>query len=202
MTGFRFAWGGAQANGVTPDLCTLGKTIGGGLPLAAVAGRADLMRLFDNQAGAQWLMQVGTLSGNPLASVAGLATLEVLSRPGTYEVMHDYGQRIQQMLHDALAPTGIPFQIVGDPMLFDVVFAGHRSAITAIPLPPTRPRKALSIACCANTAFSRARQDLPAPCADRGGSGPDRIRYPSRSYSTDPVTKPLGLLIRLSPGTD
>ena len=83
------------------------------------------MRLFDkSQAGAQWLMQVGTLSGNPLASVAGLATLEVLSRPGTYEVMHDYGQRIQQMLHDALAPTGIPFQIVGDPMLFDVVFAG------------------------------------------------------------------------------
>lgn len=94
------------------------------VPLAAVAGRTDLMRLFDkSQAGAQWLMQVGTLSGNPLASVAGLATLEVLSRPGTYEVMHDYGQCIQQMLHDALAPTGIPFQIVGDPMLFDVVFA-------------------------------------------------------------------------------
>ena len=125
VTGFRFAWGGAQTKyGVTPDLCTLGKTIGGGLPLAAVAGRTDLMRLFDkSQAGAQWLMQVGTLSGNPLASVAGLATLEVLSRPGTYEVMHDYGQRIQQMLHDVLAPTGIPFQIVGDPMLFDVVFA-------------------------------------------------------------------------------
>ena len=125
VTGFRFAWGGAQAKyGVTPDLCTLGKTIGGGLPLAALAGRADLMRLFDkSQAGAQWLMQVGTLSGNPLASVAGLATLEVLSRPGTYEVMHDYGQRIQQMLDDALARTGIPFRIVGDPMLFDVVFA-------------------------------------------------------------------------------
>ena len=125
VTGFRFAWGGAQAKyGVTPDLCTLGKTIGGGLPLAALAGRADLMRLFDkSQAGAQWLMQVGTLSGNPLASVAGLATLGVLSRPGTYEVMHDYGQRIQQMLDDALARTGIPFRIVGDPMLFDVVFA-------------------------------------------------------------------------------
>ena len=125
VTGFRFAWGGAQAKyGVTPDLCTLGKTIGGGLPLAALAGRADLMRLFDkSKAGAQWLMQVGTLSGNPLASVAGLATLGVLSRPGTYEVMHDYGQRIQQMLDDALARTGIPFRIVGDPMLFDVVFA-------------------------------------------------------------------------------
>ena len=51
------------------------------------------------------------------------ATLEVLSRPGTYEVMNKYGQLIQQMLLDALAPTGIPFQIVGDPMLFDVVFA-------------------------------------------------------------------------------
>jgi len=125
VTGFRFAWGGAQAKyGVTPDLCTLGKTIGGGLPLAAVAGRAEIMRLFDKSlAGAQWLMQVGTLSGNPLASVAGLATLEVLSRPRTYEVMSNFGQRIQQMHQDALAPKGIPFQVVGDPMLFDVVFA-------------------------------------------------------------------------------
>ena len=124
VTGFRFAWGGAQAKyGVTPDLCTLGKTIGGGLPLAAVAGRTEIMRLFDkSQAGAQWLMQVGTLSGNPLASVAGLATLEVLSRSGTYAVMVEYGVRIQQMLREALAPTGIPFQLVGDPMLFDVVF--------------------------------------------------------------------------------
>ena len=125
VTGFRFAWGGAQAKyGVTPDLCTLGKPIGGGLPLAAVAGRAEIMRLFDKSlAGAKWLMQVGTLSGNPLASVAGLATLEVLSRPGTYEVMSNFGQRIQQMHQDALAPKGIPFQVVGDPMLFDVVFA-------------------------------------------------------------------------------
>ena len=88
VTGFRFAYGGAQAfYGVTPDLCTLGKIIGGGFPLAAIAGREDIMSLFDRgKAGDErFLTQIGTLSGNPVAAAAGLATLEVLRRPGTYE---------------------------------------------------------------------------------------------------------------------
>ncbi|MEM1302357.1 MAG: aminotransferase class III-fold pyridoxal phosphate-dependent enzyme, partial [Pseudomonadota bacterium] len=81
VTGFRFAWGGAQEHyGVTPDLCTLGKVIGGGFPLAALAGRADIMAHFDKAAVGPdgWLMQTGTLSGNPVAAAAGLKTLEIL----------------------------------------------------------------------------------------------------------------------------
>lgn len=124
VTGFRFAWGGGQEKyGVTPDICTLGKTIGGGMPLAAIAGRQDIMDLFDKSvAGKKWLMQVGTLSGNPVASVAGLKTLEILSRPGQYEKLRGIGQSIKTMLSDALSKTGKPFQIVGDDTLFDVIF--------------------------------------------------------------------------------
>jgi len=83
VTGFRLAYGGAQEKyGVVPDLCTLGKAIGGGFPLAAVVGRKDILSLFDKSAaGHSWLMQIGTLSGNPIASVAGLKTLEILKRP-------------------------------------------------------------------------------------------------------------------------
>ena len=75
VTGFRFAYGGAQEYyGVTPDLCTLGKIVGGGFPLAAIAGRADIMAHFDRGMVGEdgFLMQVGTLSGNPVAAVAGL----------------------------------------------------------------------------------------------------------------------------------
>lgn len=124
VTGFRFAWGGGQEKyGVTPDICTLGKTIGGGMPLAAIAGRQDIMELFDKKiAGKKWLMQVGTLSGNPVASVAGLKTLEILSRPGQYEKLRGIGQSIKAMLSEALTQTGVPFQIVGDDTLFDVIF--------------------------------------------------------------------------------
>ena len=92
VTGFRFAWGGAQAYyGVTPDLCTLGKVIGGGFPLAAIAGKDEVMARFDRARTApeQFVPQVGTLSGNPIAAAAGLATLHVLRRPGTYERLFD-----------------------------------------------------------------------------------------------------------------
>ena len=125
VTGFRFAWGGAQSlYGVVPDLCTLGKTIGGGMPLAAIVGRRDVMSLFDKSvAGDQWLMQVGTLSGNPIAAVAGLKTLEILKRPGQFERLRGLGDRIQAMLHTALSAQGIPHQLVGNPMLFDVMFS-------------------------------------------------------------------------------
>ena len=125
VTGFRFAWGGAQGlYGVIPDLCTLGKTIGGGMPLAAVVGRSDVMSLFDKSvAGDQWLMQVGTLSGNPIAAVAGLKTLEILKRPGQFERLRSLGDRIQAMLQKVLSAQGIPHQLVGHPMLFDVMFS-------------------------------------------------------------------------------
>ena len=97
VTGFRFAYGGAQEfYGVTPDLCTLGKIIGGGFPLAAIAGREDIMSLFDRgKVGRRrFLTQIGTLSGNPVAAVAGLATLEVLRRPGAYEKVFATGREL------------------------------------------------------------------------------------------------------------
>lgn len=126
VTGFRFAYGGAQEHyGVTPDLCTLGKVIGGGFPLAAIAGRADLMDLFDKSvAGDRWLMQLGTLSGNPVASVAGLKTLEILRREGQYDLLRALGGRVQGIFAQALTEQGIAHRIVGDATLFDVVFTG------------------------------------------------------------------------------
>ena len=87
VTGFRFSYGGAQQYyGVTPDLCTLGKIIGGGFPMAAIVGDSDIMAHFDKSlvGDAGFTFQVGTLSGNPVAAVAGLKSLEILRREGTY----------------------------------------------------------------------------------------------------------------------
>ncbi len=125
VTGFRLAYGGAQERyGVTPDLCTLGKVIGGGFPLAAIAGRAELMAHFDkSKVGADgFTFQVGTLSGNPVAAVAGLKTLEILRRPGSYEGMRKTGRAIMAALEANLARVGVPARVVGDPMVFDAVF--------------------------------------------------------------------------------
>ena len=126
VTGFRLAYGGAQElYGVAPDLCTLGKVIGGGFPLAAIAGRKDIMAHFDkNRVGTVgWLMQLGTLSGNPIAAAAGLKSLEILRRDGAYETIRQHGKTVMSHIHDTLGPTGIHYQIVGDPTLFEIVFA-------------------------------------------------------------------------------
>ncbi len=125
VTGFRLAYGGAQERyGVTPDICTLGKITGGGFPLAALGASAEIMKHFDkSQVGeAGWLMQLGTLSGNPVASVAGLKTMEILRREGTYEQLRATGAALQQMQVDELTKAGIPHQICGDETLFDVYF--------------------------------------------------------------------------------
>ena len=125
VTGFRFAYGGAQEYyGVTPDLCTLGKIVGGGFALAAIAGRADIMAHFDRLAVADedFLFQVGTLSGNPVAAVAGLATLEVLKRPGAYEQVFKTGRTLMKGLDELLKNAGIKATVIGEPPLFDVVF--------------------------------------------------------------------------------
>jgi glutamate-1-semialdehyde 2,1-aminomutase len=125
VTGFRFAYGGAQAYyGVTPDLCAMGKVIGGGFPLAAIAGRADIMAHFDRNAVADdsFMPQIGTLSGNPVAAVAGLATLEILKRPGAYETIFATGKKLMQGLDGLLQEAGIPAQVIGEPPLFDVFF--------------------------------------------------------------------------------
>ncbi len=125
VTGFRFDYGGAQAlYGVQPDICTLGKVIGGGFPLAAVVGRADIMAHFDKDVvGADgWLMQLGTLSGNPVAAAAGMKTLEILHRSGSFDTLRANGQRLMSMAGDALSDQGIAHRVVGDPTLFEIVF--------------------------------------------------------------------------------
>jgi glutamate-1-semialdehyde 2,1-aminomutase len=96
MTGFRISYGGAQEKfGVTPDLTTLGKVIGGGLPVGAYGGRRDIMEMV---APSGPMYQAGTLSGNPLAMTAGIKTLELLNKPGSYE----YLDKITKMLVDGL----------------------------------------------------------------------------------------------------
>jgi glutamate-1-semialdehyde 2,1-aminomutase len=96
MTGFRIAYGGAQEKfGVTPDLTTMGKVIGGGLPVGAYGGRREIMEMV---APAGPMYQAGTLSGNPLAMTAGIKTLELLQRPGSYE----YLDRVTKKLADGL----------------------------------------------------------------------------------------------------
>ena len=125
VTGFRFDYGGAQTlYGVTPDITTLGKIIGGGFPLAALVASAEIMAHFDKSKVGEdgFLMQLGTLSGNPVASIAGLKTLEILRRPGSYEKLRSLGQNLMQIMQSNLTTAGIPHQIVGDPTLFDVVF--------------------------------------------------------------------------------
>lgn len=125
VTGFRFSYGGAQKlYDVTPDVTTLGKVIGGGFPLAAIVGSSEIMAHFDkNVVGADnWLMQLGTLSGNPIASTAGLKTLEILRRPNTYDRLRDFGNKLMFMYEDHLSSSGIEHQIVGDPTLFDIIF--------------------------------------------------------------------------------
>src|SRR5712671_118432 len=128
VTGFRLAYGGAQEYyGVVPDLCTLGKVIGGGFPLAAIAGRADIMAHFDRDAVGDegFLTQIGTLSGNPVAATAGLATLEILRRPGAYERLFATGRELMGALADLLKRKGLAAQVVGEPPLFDVVFTSE-----------------------------------------------------------------------------
>ena len=125
VTGFRLAYGGAQEYyGVEPDLCTLGKVIGGGFPLAAIAGREDIMAHFDKAKVGDdaFLMQIGTLSGNPVAAAAGLATLEILRRPGAYEQIHATGRELMSTLAQLLREAGIAAQVTGEPPLFEVVF--------------------------------------------------------------------------------
>ncbi len=125
VTGFRLAYGGAQERyGVVPDIVTLGKIIGGGFPLAALGASAEIMAHFDKATvgSEKWLMQLGTLSGNPVAAVAGLKTMEILRRPGQYDRLRALGQRVMDLQSGTLSKAGIGHRICGDPTLFDIYF--------------------------------------------------------------------------------
>ena len=105
ISGFRAALGGAQELfGIRADLCTYGKIIGGGFPVGCVAGRADLM---EQLAPTGPVYQAGTLSGNPVAMEAGIATLKKLQQPGVYEELARKGALLAQVLRDAVADAGI-----------------------------------------------------------------------------------------------
>ena len=106
MTGFRVAKGGAQALfGIEPDLTTLGKIVGGGMPAAAFGGRADIMASIAPDGP---VYQAGTLSGNPVAMAAGLATLQQIDQPGFYEALSERTQQLVEGLAAAANEAGIP----------------------------------------------------------------------------------------------
>ncbi len=109
ITGFRVARGGAQElYGITPDLTCLGKIVGGGLPVGAYGGRADVM---DRVAPLGAVYQAGTLSGNPLAMAAGAETLTLLQAPGVYDQLEAKGARLAEGLGEAAAACGIPARV-------------------------------------------------------------------------------------------
>ncbi|MBC8871053.1 MAG: aminotransferase class III-fold pyridoxal phosphate-dependent enzyme, partial [Planctomycetes bacterium] len=106
MTGFRVAFGGAQSLfGVTPDLTTLGKIVGGGMPIGAYGGKAEIM---DNILPAGKVFQAGTLSGNPVATASGIATLKALRDDSPYERLEELGARLAAGLDSAAGDAGIP----------------------------------------------------------------------------------------------
>jgi glutamate-1-semialdehyde 2,1-aminomutase len=126
VTGFRVHLAGGQGlSGVTPDLATYGKAIGGGTALAALAGRDDLMERLDprrtDKSG--YVYFSGTLNGNPLAAAAGIATLDVLQSPGAFDRLEAISERLRQGLRAALAETGIAGQVVGSGAMAGVLFA-------------------------------------------------------------------------------
>jgi len=122
ITGFRLGVGGAQGRfGITPDLTTLGKIIGGGLPVGAYGGRKEIMELV---APLGPMYQAGTLSGNPLAVAAGLATLQEVSRPGVYDKLDVMAVRLTKGLTDVFARKEVPSTINRVGSMFTGFFNG------------------------------------------------------------------------------
>lgn len=123
MTGFRVARGGMQERlGIVPDLTCLGKIIGGGLPVGAYGGRREIM---DHVAPVGSMYQAGTLSGNPLAMAAGIATLRELGKPGQYEELERKGRILEEGFQQALKVTGTRAKFVRIGAMFCVYFNEH-----------------------------------------------------------------------------
>ncbi len=128
MTGFRVAKGGAQSTlGITPDLTTLGKIVGGGMPAAAFGGRADIMASLAPDGP---VYQAGTLSGNPVAMAAGLATLEAIDQDGFYESLSAKTKQLVDGLASAASETGISMATECEGGMFGLVFTDAPSVRT------------------------------------------------------------------------
>lgn len=123
MTGFRVALGGAQSlHGITPDLTTMGKVIGGGMPVAAVGGKKEIMDCISPLGG---VYQAGTLSGNPIAVAAGLKTLEIIQRPNFYEDLSARTAQLAQGLTQAAQNAGVTFSADSVGGMFGLYFANQ-----------------------------------------------------------------------------
>jgi glutamate-1-semialdehyde 2,1-aminomutase len=128
MTGFRVALGGAQAHyGVTPDLTTFGKIIGGGMPVGCFGGKREIMSCI---APLGPVYQAGTLSGNPLAMAAGLTTLKLISAPGFHAELTDYTTRMLDGLQQRADAAGIPFVTTQAGGMFGLYFSGADDIVT------------------------------------------------------------------------
>lgn len=129
VTGFRLAWGGAQERyGITADLACYGKVIGGGYSVSAIVGKREILQLADPQQKGRgpYCFLSGTLTANPIACAAGMATLNVLRQPGVYERLRDLGERLAQGLRKAGTAAGVPLQVLGDGPVWQVFFTDDR----------------------------------------------------------------------------
>jgi glutamate-1-semialdehyde 2,1-aminomutase len=139
VTGFRFAYGGAQEYyGVVPDLAAFGKVVAGGFPLACVAGPKAIMRHFDAalEGTPEYVWQAGTFNGNAISCAAGLATLAELRKPGAYERLFRTGTRLRDGLVAAVRKHGLAAQVSGEAPVFDIFFTDreildYRATLTA-----------------------------------------------------------------------
>lgn len=151
VTGFRLAYGGAQEHyGVVPDLCALGKTLSAGHPLGVVCGNEEIMRYAEGvrRLTGGYVAMTGTFSGNPVSCAAGLAVLEILREPGTYERVFEHGRRLMSAIEDACARFGIPVHVAGEPPAFQPWFTDgevvdFRSSLGADPMKGFRFAQAL-----------------------------------------------------------
>ncbi len=128
VTGFRIAWGGAQERyGVVPDLATYGKAMSGGFPMAAIAGRSDLMAHLDARRTerSRLVWASGTLNGNPVSATAGLVALDVLGRPGAFDHFHRIGGRLRRGITELGARCGFAAQTPGEDAVWGVRFTGR-----------------------------------------------------------------------------